>query len=256
MYVGKASWDIASGRHDVTTENVKRYINFTAANNIPSTLIEGWNTGWEHWIWFEEREGVFDFVIPYIDYNLEEVVGYAGENGVEIIMHHETSAAPRTYDQQIDAAFALMNSLGIHTVKIGYVGKIIPKGEYHHGQWMVNHYRRVLETATKYNIGIGAHELIKATGLSRTLPNTISREGLRGQEFNVWSADWGNPPEHLSIVAFTRMLADSIDFTPGVFDIKLESKYGNSTPGNGARNQFNTTLARQFALYIEIYSPI
>ncbi len=256
MHVGKASWDMASGRHGATTENAKRYIDFAATNNIPGILIEGWNTGWEHWIGFEEREGVFDFVTPYEDYDLEEVVRYARDKGVEIIMHHETSSAPRTYDHQMDTAFALMNSLGINSVKTGYVGKIIPKGEYHHGQWMVNHYRRVLETAAKYNIAINAHEPIKATGIRRTLPNAISREGLRGQEFNAWSADGGNPPEHLSIVAFTRMLAGPIDFTPGVFDIKLESKYENSTPGSEARNQINTTLAHQLALYVVIYSPI
>jgi len=256
MHVGKASWDMASGKHGATTENAKKYIDFAAENNISGLLIEGWNTGWEHWIGFEDREGVFDFVTPYADYDLDEVVRYANEKGVEIIMHHETSAAPRTYDQQLDTAFALMNSLGINSVKTGYVGKIIPKGEYHHGQWMVNHYRRVLETAAKYNIAINAHEPIKATGIRRTLPNAISREGLRGQEFNAWSADGGNPPEHLPIVAFTRMLSGPIDFTPGVFDIKLDSKYPNGFSGEGTRNQINTTLAHQLALYVVIYSPI
>jgi len=210
-------------------------------------LIEGWNTGWEHWIGFEEREGVFDFVTSYPDYDLEEVVRYGQAKGVEIIMHHETSAAPRTYDQRLDTAFNLMNSLGIHSVKTGYVGKIIPKGEYHHGQWMVNHYRRVLEMGAKYQVAINAHEPIKDTGIRRTYPNTISREGLRGQEFNAWASDGGNPPEHLSIVAFTRMLAGPIDFTPGVFDISLPTK---------ENNQINTTLAHQLALYVVIYSPI
>jgi hypothetical protein len=247
MHINMASWDMASGRHGATTENAKRYIDFAAVNGITGMLIEGWNTGWEHWIGFEEREGVFDFVTSYPDYDLEEVVRYGQAKGVEIIMHHETSAAPRTYDQRLDTAFNLMNSLGIHSVKTGYVGKIIPKGEYHHGQWMVNHYRRVLEMGAKYQVAINAHEPIKDTGIRRTYPNTISREGLRGQEFNAWASDGGNPPEHLSIVAFTRMLAGPIDFTPGVFDISLPTK---------ENNQINTTLAHQLALYVVIYSPI
>ncbi|MEA3317456.1 MAG: glycoside hydrolase family 97 catalytic domain-containing protein, partial [Bacteroidota bacterium] len=229
------------------TKNTKRYIDFAAENNISGLLVEGWNTGWENWIGFEDREGVFDFVTPYADYDLEEIVNYAKKKNVEIIMHHETSAAPRTYDKQLDTAFALMQKLNINTVKTGYVGKIIPKGEYHHGQWMVNHYRRVLETAAKYNIAINAHEPIKATGIRRTYPNAISREGLRGQEFNAWATDGGNPPEHISIVAFTRMLAGPIDYTPGVFNIKLNK---------GNKNQVNTTIAHQLALYVIINSPI
>ncbi len=247
MHIGKSTWNMASGKHGATTENTKRYIDFATANGIKGVLVEGWNTGWEHWIGFEDREGVFDFVTPYPDYDLEEVVKYGKEKGVEIIMHHETSAAPRTYDQQLDTAYSLMNKLGIHSVKTGYVGKIIPKGEYHHGQWMVNHYRKVLESGAKYKVAINAHEPIKATGIRRTYPNAIAREGLRGQEFNAWARDGGNPPEHLPLVAFTRMLAGPIDFTPGVFDIALPTK---------ENNQINTTLAQQLALYVVIYSPI
>lgn len=262
MHLGISTWDIGATQdmssfqnkdktgkslHGATTENAKKYIDFASKNNIKGLLVEGWNTGWEHWIGFEDREGVFDFVTSYPDYNLKEVVSYAKEKGVELIMHHETSAAPRTYEQQLDTAFALMKSLGIHTVKTGYVGKIIPRGEYHHGQWMVNHYRKVLETAAKYDIAINAHEPIKDTGIRRTLPNAISREGLRGQEFNAWASDGGNPPEHISIVAFTRMLAGPIDFTPGVFEMSLKDK---------PNNQINTTLAHQLAIYVVIYSPI
>ena len=263
MHLGKSSWDYgmtkdaegkwvdtgkAHGRHGATTENVKRFIDFSAKNNIKGVLVEGWNTGWEHWIGFEDREGVFDFVTPYPDYNIEEVVAYAKEKGVEIIMHHETSAATETYTQQQDTAFALMKKLGIHSVKTGYVGKILPKGEYHHGQYMVNHYNKTVEKAAKYQVAINAHEPIKATGLRRTYPNTISREGLRGQEFNAWSSDGGNPPEHLPIVAFTRMLAGPIDYTPGIFNIKFDEYKKN--------NQVNTTIAQQLALYVVIYSPI
>lgn len=248
MHVGKSTWDMASGRHGATTENAKAFIDFAAENNIGGVLVEGWNTGWERWIGFEDREGVFDFVTPYPDYELEEVVRYADSRGVQIIMHHETSAAPRTYEQQLDTAYALMNRLGIHSVKTGYVGKIIPKGEYHHGQWMVNHYRKVLETAAEYEVAINAHEPIKATGIRRTLPNAISREGLRGQEFNAWATDGGNPPSHLPTVAFTRMLAGPIDYTPGIFNIKLEPWKED--------NQVNTTLAHQLALYVVINSPV
>ncbi|TRX55541.1 glycoside hydrolase family 97 protein [Fulvivirga sp. M361] len=248
MHLGKSSWSKADGKHGATTENAKKYIDFAAANDIGAVLVEGWNTGWEHWIGFEDREGVFDFVTPYEDYDLEEVVRYGREKGVELIMHHETSAAPRTYEQQMDTAYSLMQSLGIHAVKTGYVGKIIPKGEYHHGQWMVNHYRKAIEKGAQYQVAINAHEPIKATGIRRTYPNAISREGLRGQEFNAWSVEKGNPPDHLPTVAFTRMLAGPIDFTPGIFNIKL-SPYKEE-------HQVNTTLAHQLALYVVIYSPV
>ncbi len=248
MHLGTKTWDYASGNHGATTAYAKELIDFASENGLKGILVEGWNTGWEHWIGFEDREGVFDFVTPYPDYDLKEVVRYGKEKGVALIMHHETSGAPRTYDQQLDTAFKLMHSLGIHAVKTGYVGKLIPKGEYHHGQWMVNHYRKVLETAAKYDIAINAHEPIKATGIRRTYPNAIAREGLRGQEFNAWSADGGNPPEHLPIVAFTRMLAGPIDFTPGIFNISLDPYKEN--------NQVNTTLAHQLALYVVIKSPV
>ncbi|MBL4887342.1 MAG: glycoside hydrolase family 97 catalytic domain-containing protein, partial [Flavobacteriaceae bacterium] len=227
-----------------------------AKHGIGGVLVEGWNTGWEHWIGFDDREGVFDFVTPYPDYDIEEVARYAQEKGVEIIMHHETSSAPRTYEKQLDSAFALMKHLNINTVKSGYVGPIIPKGEYHHGQWMVNHYRKTITKAAEQNIAVNIHEPIKATGIRRTYPNVIAREGLRGQEFNAWASDGGNPPEHLSIVAFTRMLSGPIDFTPGVFDIKLDSKYPNLKKGEKRANQINTTLAQQLALYVVINSPV
>lgn len=248
MHLGKASWDMASGKHGATTANAKRYIDFAAKNGIGAILVEGWNTGWEHWIGFEDREGVFDFVTPYKDYNLKEVVDYGRKKGVDLIMHHETSSAVTTYDQQLDTAFALMSSLGLHTVKTGYVGKIIPKGEYHHGQWMVNHYRRVLETAAKYQIAVNVHEPFMATGERRTYPNFISQEGFRGQEFNAWSTDGGNPAEHLTIIPYTCLLAGPMDYTPGIFNIKLKPYKPN--------NQVNNTLAQQLAFYVVIYSPI
>lgn len=262
MHVEKGTWDYgmemdkngvwqdvgkAHGKHSATTENTKHYIDFAAANGLKGVLVEGWNVGWERWIGFDDREGVFDFVTPYPDYDIEALAAYGREKGVEIIMHHETSAATGTYDKQMESAYQLMRDMGMHSVKTGYVGQIIPKGEYHHGQYMVNHYQRALETAAKYEVAINAHEPIKATGLRRTYPNAIAREGLRGQEFNAWATDGGNPPEHLPIVAFTRMLAGPIDFTPGVFDIGLPTK---------PNNQINTTLAQQLALYVVIYGPI
>lgn len=262
MHLGKSSWDYgmtqdmntwtdggkSHGKHGATTENVKNFIDFSAKNNIGGVLVEGWNTGWEHWIGFEDREGVFDFVTPYPDYDIDEVTRYAKEKGVEIIMHHETSAATETYEKQQDTAYALMQKYGMHAVKSGYVGKILPKGEYHHGQYMVNQYNNAAIKAAKYEVAVNAHEPIKATGLRRTYPNIISREGLRGQEFNAWASDGGNPPEHLPIVAFTRMLSGPIDYTPGIFNIKFD-EYKKD-------NQVNTTIAQQLALYVVIYSPV
>ncbi len=262
MHIGKSTWDMEgsqdmntyiegkknSSGHGATTQNAMKYIDFAAANGIKGLLVEGWNTGWDQWINTEDREGVFDFMTPYPDYDFDAVMAYAKEKGVEVIMHHETSAAPRTYEQQMDVAYKFMKDNNMNSVKTGYVGKIIPKGEYHHGQWMVNHYHKVLTDAAKMEIAINAHEPIKATGKRRTYPNAIAREGLRGQEFNAWATDGGNPPSHLPTVAFTRMLSGPIDFTPGVFNIKFD-EYKTT-------NQVNTTLAHQLALYVVLYSPI
>ncbi|MGM0376814.1 MAG: glycoside hydrolase family 97 protein [Bacteroidota bacterium] len=263
MHLGKSTWDISGSQdagnvgsdadatgtgHGATTENTKRYIDFASQNGIDALLVEGWNTGWENWTGIEDREGVFDFVTPYDDYDLEEVVEYGKDKGVEIMMHHETSAAPRTYEQQLDTAYSLMESLGLHSVKTGYVGEIIPEGEYHHGQWMVNHYQKVIEKAAQHEVMVNAHEPVKATGKRRTWPNEVSREGLRGQEYNAWASDGGNPPDHLPKVTFTRMLSGPIDFTPGIFNLKLDPYKED--------NQVSTTLAKQLALYVVIYSPL
>ncbi len=263
MHIGKSTWDMegsqnmntltegksATSTHGATTQNAKKYIDFASQNGIKGLLVEGWNTGWDKWLASaDDREGLFDFMTPYADYNFDEVMAYANQKGVEVIMHHETSAAPLTYEKQMEEAYNFMKANKIHSVKTGYVGKIIPEGEYHHGQWMVNHYHKVLVEAAKKEIAVNAHEPIKATGKRRTYPNAIAREGLRGQEFNAWATDGGNPPNHIPTVAFTRMLSGPIDFTPGVFNIKFnEYKKGN---------QVNTTLAHQLALYVVIYSPI
>ncbi|MEE4176089.1 MAG: glycoside hydrolase family 97 protein [Bacteroides sp.] len=248
MHLDLSTWAMAGGRHGATTENAKRYIDFAAENGLDAILVEGWNTGWENWIGTADREGIYDFVTPYPDYDLKGVVEYAQSKGLNIIMHHETSAAVNTYDQQLDTAFALAETLGIHAVKTGYVGTILPEGEYHLSQFMVNHYQKVLETAARHKVAVNSHETVMATGLRRTWPNFFASENLRGQEFNAWASDGGNPPEHLTIVPFTRMLAGPIDFTPGIFYIKL----GPTKPNN----QVNTTLAHQLALYVVIYSPV
>ncbi|GGD45983.1 glycoside hydrolase family 97 protein [Muriicola marianensis] len=262
MHLGKSTWDMEGSQsmntftksgeirpnHGATTENAMRYIDFAAENGIKGLLVEGWNTGWDKWINTDDREGVFDFMTPYADYDFDKVMAYAREKGVEVIMHHETSAAPLTYEKQMQVAYQFMKDNGMNSVKTGYVGKIIPKGEYHHGQWMVRHYHKVLEEAAKMKIAINAHEPIKDTGKRRTYPNAIAREGLRGQEFNAWSADGGNPPDHLPTVAFTRMLSGPIDFTPGIFNIRFDEYKPD--------NRVMTTLAHQLALYVVIYSPI
>jgi glucan 1,4-alpha-glucosidase len=256
MHINRKSWDYGSkdkntnrliphGNHGATTKYAKELIDFASKHNIGGVLIEGWNTGWEDWVG-EEREGIFDFVTPYPDFDIHEVTNYAKEKGVEIVGHHETSAAVTTYEQQIDTAFRFYKSLGIDAIKTGYVGKIYPKGEYHHGQWMVNHYHRVAVKAAQEKIMIDAHEPIKATGIRRTLPNFMTREGMRGQEFNAWTA--GNPPEHLVELPFTRMLAGPLDYTSGIFDITLD-KYKPD-------NRVHSTLANQLALYVVLYSPL
>lgn len=248
MHLNTGTWDYASGRHMATTEYAKELIDFASENNIGGILIEGWNTGWETWTHPDMRDTIFDFTTPYPDYDLEEVVRYGKEKGVGLIMHHETSGAVSRYEERMDTAYQLMEKLGIHGVKTGYVGTIIPKGEYHHGQWMVNHYQKTVEYGAKYKVAIDMHEPIKATGKRRTFPNEISREGLRGQEYNAWADGGASPPEHLPLVVFTRMLAGPIDYTPGIFNLSLKPHKEN--------HPINSTLAQQLALYVVINSPI
>ena len=263
MHMGKSTWDYgmtqdmgtwtdsgnAHGQHGATNKNTKKYIDFAAKHGFDGVLFEGWNTGWEYWIGFEDREGVFDFVTSYPDYDIEMLQAYAKSKGVSLVMHHETSAAPRTYDKQMDKAYALMQSLDIHVVKSGYVGPLIPKGEYHHGQWMVNHYNNAVQKAANYQVAVNTHEPIKGTGLERTWPNWISREGARGQEFNAWSIEGGNSVDHLATMAFTRFLSGPMDYTPGL--VKLETKLGP----NGD-NKARSTIAQQLGQYVVIPSPI
>ena len=245
MHLQKFEWK-SGPKHGVDTKNTLRYIDFAAKHNIPGLLVEGWNVGWENWGSDDQSEG-FDFTTPYKDFDIEKIVTYGKEKGVELIGHHETGGGVEKYDRDLEKAMAYYNQLGIRSVKTGYVGKLKPEGEYHHGQWMVNHYRKVVEVAAKNKIMVIAHEPIKATGIRRTYPNMMAREGLRGSEFN---APWGggNPAEHLTIVPFTCMLAGPIDYTPGIFMHNL-SKYkkGAYVP---------TTLGYQLAEYVVIYGPM
>jgi hypothetical protein len=264
MHVGKSSWNYAdvnnvhlartdwrnlkpNGRHGATTERTKYYIDFAARHGFDAVLVEGWNIGWEDWFgkWKEE---VFDFVTPYPDFDVVELQKYAASKGVELIMHHETSASVTNYERRMDEAFQFMKKHGYNAVKTGYVGKIIPRGEYHDGQWMVNHYVRVVEKAAKYRIMVNAHEPVRPTGLHRTYPNWLACEAARGNEFNAWSQ--GNPPAHETILPFTRLLGGPMDYTPGIFEIKM-SFYDPKR-----KEQVHTTLAKQLALYVTMYSPL
>lgn len=260
MQTGKGTWSYAataddvdangklvpSGKHSGNNANVKRYIDFAAANNIPGVLIEGWNVGWEDWFgnW---KENVFDFVTPYPDFNVQELQSYAQSKGVQLIMHNETSGSATNYERRMDTAFRFMQANGYHAVKTGYVGKIIPRGEHHDGQWMINHYVRVAQKGLQYSVMLDAHEPVRPTGLQRTYPNWMACEAGRGNEYNGFSN--GNPPEHETIMPFTRLMGGPMDYTPGIFKLK---GYIADNPGR----QVHTTLAKQLALYVTMYSPL
>lgn len=257
MHVGKASWDYSGGQvgsqqatkvpHGANTANVKRYIDFAAKNGFGGVLVEGWNTGWEDWFG-QWKEDVFDFVTPYPDFNVKELSAYAKAKGVKIIMHHETSGSVTNYERWMDTAYKFMRNNGYNSVKTGYVGRIIPRGEHHDGQWMVRHYERVAKATGKYKIMVDMHESVRLTGLHRTYPNWIASEAARGNEFNAWSV--GNPPDHETILPFTRLMGGPMDYTPGIFKIKM-SHYNAEK-----KEQVHTTLAKQLALYVTMYSPL
>ena len=261
MHIGTMTWSHGQqtldmrhegSRHGATTENTKRYIDFAAANGIGGVLVEGWNVGWDG-NWIENREA-FSFTQPYPDYDLKGLTAYAKQKGVEIIAHNETSGGLANYERQMDEAFALYQSLDINAIKSGYVTDTIPGGHSHYSQEMVRHHRKVLETAAKYNIMMNVHEPVHDTGERRTWPNMMTREGARGMEYNAWGGEGGNPPEHETILFFTRLLAGPMDFTPGVFDILIESA-GNA-PRQPHDSRVRTTLAKQLALYVVLYSPL
>lgn len=245
MHINKSTWG-QGPNHGATTENVKKYIDFAAENNLSGVLVEGWNLGWDT-DWWNDGNG-FDFSTPYPDFDIKEITDYAASKGVELVGHHETGGAVENYDAQMEDAYAFYEKYGVNYIKTGYVN---PRGmnskEWHHSQFGVRHYRKAVETAAKHHIMLDVHEPIKATGIRRTYPNMMTREGSRGMEFNAWGPDGGNPPEHETILPFTRLLGGPMDFTPGIFNIPL--------PEN-PNNQVNTTLAKQLALYVVIYSPL
>lgn len=257
MHVGIASWDYSGSqvasqektkvRHGANTANVKRYIDFAAANGIDGILVEGWNTGWEDWFgnW---KEDVFDFVTPYPDFGVQELSNYAKSKGVKIIMHHETSGSATNYERWMDTAYRFMKKYNYDAVKTGYVGNIIPRGEHHDGQWMVRHYERVAKKTADYKIMVDMHEPVRPTGMHRTYPNWLACEAARGNEFNAWSI--GNMPEHETILPFTRLMGGPMDYTPGIFKIKRSFYDSTKT------EQVHTTLAKQLALYVTLYSPL
>lgn len=248
MHIGKADWPLASGKHGANTANVKKYIDFAARHGLDGVLVEGWNAGWEDWFgnWKEE---VFDFVTPYPDYDLSELTRYARQKGVKLIMHHETSGSVTNYERRMDTAFRFMQVHGMNTVKTGYVGRIIPRGEHHDSQWMVNHYQRVAEKAAAHQIMVVAHEPVRPTGLHRTFPNWMANEAARGSEFHN-APTLGMVPEHTTILPFTRLMGGPMDFTPGFFHFQLNQFDSTRT------QRIRTTLAKQLALYVTVYSPV
>ncbi|MFP9114133.1 glycoside hydrolase family 97 protein [Flavobacterium sp. RHBU_3] len=235
-----------NGKHAANTAHVKEYIDFAAKHGFDAVLVEGWNEGWEDWFG-KSKEFVFDFVTPYPDFDVKELHRYAESKGVKIIMHHETSGSVRNYERWMDKAYQFMVDNGYNAVKSGYVGNILPRGEFHYGQWMVNHYQFAIEKAAEYKIMVNAHEAIRPTGLARTYPNLIGNEAARGTEYESFG---GNNPDHTTILPFTRLVGGPMDYTPGIFQTKI-SAY------NPDNNSFvHTTLVKQLALYVTFYSPL
>ena len=246
-------WTWSSGpKHGATTENTKRYIDFAAKNGFGGVLVEGWNLGWDgDWI---ANRNAFSFTKPYPDYDLPGVAAYAKQKGVKLIVHNETSGGLANYERQLDSAYTLYQSLGVDAIKTGYVTDTMGGNHSHYSQVAVRHHRKVIETAAKYGIMVDVHEPIHDTGERRTWPNMMSREGARGQEYNAWSGDGGNPPEHETILFFTRLLSGPMDFTPGIFDI--QEIRGAGRPRRVDESRVRTTLAKQLALYVVLYSPV
>ncbi len=259
MITGKSSWSYTNdykaiklgetdyskaspnGTHGATTENVKKYIDFAAKHGFDGVLVEGWNVGWEDWFG-NSKDYVFDFLTPYPDFDLKGISAYAKEKGVQMIMHHETSSSVRNYERHMDEAYQLMKDLGYPAVKSGYVGDMLPRGEYHYSQWLVNHYQYAIEKAAEYQIMVNAHEAVRPTGIARTWPNLIANESARGTEYQAFG---GSKANHVTVLLFTRQIGGPMDYTPGVFEMDVY---------NGSH--VNSTLANQLALYVTMYSPL
>lgn len=235
-----------NGKHGANNEKVKRYIDFAAEHGFDQVLVEGWNQGWEDWFG-KSKDYVFDFVTPYPDFDVKMLNEYAASKGVKIMMHHETSSSVRNYERHMDKAYQFMVDNGYNAVKSGYVGDIIPRGEYHYGQWMNNHYLHAVKKAAEYKISVNAHEAVRPTGLCRTYPNLIGNESARGTEYEAFG---GSKPFHTTILPFSRLIGGPMDYTPGIFDIKLDFM------GDLPHGQVQTTLAKQLALYVTMYSPL
>jgi hypothetical protein len=263
MITGKSTWSYTNatnikldstdysklkpnGTHGANTAHVKEYIDFAAQHHLDAVLVEGWNTGWEDWFG-QSKDYVFDFVTPYPDFDVQELHRYAASKGVKIIMHHETSGSVRNYERHMDAAYKFMADNGYNAVKSGYVGNILPRGEHHYGQWLNNHYLYAITEAAKYKIMVNAHEAVRPTGLARTYPNLIGNEAARGTEYESFG---GNNADHTTILPFTRLIGGPMDYTPGIFQTKI-SAYN---PEN--KSFVHSTLARQLALYVTMYSPL
>lgn len=263
MITGKSSWAYTdlpavklgetdytqvkpNGKHAANTEYVKKYIDFAAEHGFDQVLVEGWNIGWEDWFG-KTKDYVFDFVTPYPDFDVQELNQYAASKGVKLMMHHETSASVRNYERHLDTAYKFMVENGYNAVKSGYVGNIIPRGEYHYGQWLVNHYLYAVKKAADYKIMVNAHEAVRPTGLCRTYPNLIGNESARGTEYEAFG---GSNPDHTTILPFTRLMGGPMDYTPGIFEMRVSK----ANPDN--HSFVHSTLARQLALYVTMYSPL
>lgn len=235
-----------NGTHAANNDKVRRYIDFAAKHGFDQVLVEGWNIGWEDWFG-HSKDYVFDFVTPYPDFDIKALNEYAHSKGVKLMMHHETSASIRNYERHMEEAYQLMNKYGYNAVKSGYVGNIIPRGEHHYGQWMINHYLYAVKKAAEHHIMVNAHEAVRPTGLCRTYPNLIGNESARGTEYESFG---GNKPFHTTILPFTRLMGGPMDYTPGIFETRIK----NVNPEN---NSFvHSTLARQLALFVTMYSPL
>jgi len=248
VQLGITDYDNATRKdnHAANNENVKFHVDFAALHGFDAVLVEGWNVGWEDWFG-NSKEYVFDFKTPYPDFDIKLLNDYAHEKGVELIMHHETSSSVRNYERHLDEAYSFMNEYGYNAVKSGYVGDIIPRGETHYGQYMINHYNYAIKKAAEYKIMINAHEAVRPTGIARTYPNLLANESARGTEYQAFG---GSKPNHTTILPFTRQIGGPMDYTPGIFEMDISKL----NPYNGSK--VNTTLANQLGLYVVMYSPL
>jgi hypothetical protein len=264
MITGKSSWSYTndfptvqlgvsdfskakpSGTHGANNANVKKYIDFAAANGFDAVLVEGWNEGWEDWFG-HSKDYVFDFVTPYPDFDVKGLHEYAKSKGIKIIMHHETSGSVRNYERHMDKAYQFMKDNGYDAVKSGYVGDILPRGENHYDQWIVNHYQYAIEKAADYKIMVNAHEAVRPTGICRTYPNLIGNEAARGTEYQAFG---GSKPNHVTVLPFTRLIGGPMDYTPGIFEMDISKM----NPDN--KSHVNSTICNQLALYVTMYSPL